>query len=154
MVLQQAPKKATIWGYAAKQGDTITVSISGKGQVNTTSFIGPIPSTPVWSVQLPPIDFLGPYNITATSSEGSINLTDVLFGDVWICSGQSNMQFTLSMVRSVIHWYWIMRLTFSSRTDLLWFVSSKHGIDSNRLHLLPKPKKSDLSDLGTVMNVY
>ncbi|XP_067675338.1 sialate O-acetylesterase-like [Haliotis asinina] len=97
MVLQQAPKKATIWGYAAKEGEEITVSISGKGQVNTTSFIGPIPSTPVWSVQLPAIDFLGPYNITAASSEGSINLTDVLFGDVWICSGQSNMQFTLSM---------------------------------------------------------
>ncbi|XP_046574662.1 sialate O-acetylesterase-like isoform X2 [Haliotis rubra] len=97
MVLQKAPQRTTIWGYASKEGETITLTISGKGQVNTTSFIGPIPSTPVWSVQLPAIDAGGPYNITATSSEGSINLTDVLFGDVWICSGQSNMQFTLSM---------------------------------------------------------
>ncbi|XP_046574663.1 sialate O-acetylesterase-like [Haliotis rubra] len=97
MVLQKAPQRTTIWGYAAKEGETITLTISGNGQVTTTSFIGPILSTPVWSVQLPAIDAGGPYNITATSSEGSINLTDVLFGDVWICSGQSNMQFTLSM---------------------------------------------------------
>ncbi|XP_067675204.1 sialate O-acetylesterase-like [Haliotis asinina] len=97
MVLQKAPQKTTIWGYAAKDGETITLSITGKGQVTTASFIGPIPSTPVWSVQLPAIDAGGPYNITATSNEGSISLTDVLFGDVWICSGQSNMQFTVSM---------------------------------------------------------
>ncbi|XP_071113686.1 sialate O-acetylesterase-like [Haliotis cracherodii] len=97
MVLQQAPRKAAIWGYASKEGETITLSISGKGEVNTTSFNGPMATTPVWSVQLPAIDAGGPYNITATSSEGSIVLTDVLFGDVWICSGQSNMQFTLNM---------------------------------------------------------
>ncbi|XP_071113690.1 sialate O-acetylesterase-like [Haliotis cracherodii] len=97
MVLQKAPQRTTIWGYAAKEGETITLSISGKGQVNTTSFNGPMATTPVWSVQLPAIDAGVPYSITATSSEGSIGLTDVLFGDVWICSGQSNMQFTLSM---------------------------------------------------------
>ncbi|XP_071113719.1 sialate O-acetylesterase-like [Haliotis cracherodii] len=97
MVLQQAPQRTIIWGYAAKPGETITLSISGKGEVNTTSFNGPMATTPVWSVQLPAIAAGGPYNITATSSEGSIGLTDVLFGDVWICSGQSNMQFTVSM---------------------------------------------------------
>ena len=33
----------------------------------------------------------GPYNITATSVGCEIALNDVLFGDVWFCSGQSNM---------------------------------------------------------------
>lgn len=40
----------------------------------------------------------GPYDIMISSSEGNLTMTDVMFGDVWLCSGQSNMQFTLSMV--------------------------------------------------------
>ncbi len=42
---------------------------------------------------------IGPYTITATSEKySSISLSDVLFGDVWVCSGQSNMQFTVPQV--------------------------------------------------------
>ena len=41
------------------------------------------------------------YTITATSHQhGSINISDVLFGDVWVCSGQSNMQFAVPQVLS------------------------------------------------------
>ena len=41
------------------------------------------------------------YKITATSSShSSISLNDVLFGDVWLCSGQSNMELAVSQVRS------------------------------------------------------
>lgn len=40
----------------------------------------------------------GPEVITILSSEGSLKIADVMFGDIWLCSGQSNMQFTLSMV--------------------------------------------------------
>ncbi|WAR27951.1 SIAE-like protein [Mya arenaria] len=40
----------------------------------------------------------GPYQINITSSEGTLTMNDVMFGDVWLCSGQSNMQFTTSMV--------------------------------------------------------
>lgn len=36
-----------------------------------------------------------PYTITATSGSGSISLKNVLFGDVWVCGGQSNMVFTV-----------------------------------------------------------
>ncbi|XP_029571413.1 sialate O-acetylesterase-like [Salmo trutta] len=41
----------------------------------------------------------GPYNVTAVlQNNHSITLTDVLFGDVWLCGGQSNMAFTTSLV--------------------------------------------------------
>ena len=40
----------------------------------------------------------GPYTITATSGECILTLENVLFGDVWICSGQSNMQHRLDNV--------------------------------------------------------
>jgi hypothetical protein len=36
------------------------------------------------------------------SSAGTIMLEDIQFGDVWICSEQSNMQFTLVMVRLIL----------------------------------------------------
>ena len=48
---------------------------------------------------LPATEAGGPYTVTATSQKhGSATLQDVLFGDVWICSGQSNMQFTVPQV--------------------------------------------------------
>jgi len=55
----------------------------------------------VWSINLDPHK-QGPYKITATSTvngtKHTISLVDVLFGDVWICSGQSNMQYSVSQV--------------------------------------------------------
>ena len=53
----------------------------------------------VWSVKLSPVKAGGPYNVTAKSNNVEIVLSNVLFGDVWMCSGQSNMQFTVGMVR-------------------------------------------------------
>ena len=59
----------------------------------------------VWSVKLDAQDAGGPYTIKATSKVATksleILLEDVLFGDVWICSGQSNMQFTVHQVRYI-----------------------------------------------------
>lgn len=44
----------------------------------------------------------GPYEVMAQQSLGRINFTlrvhDVLFGDIWLCSGQSNMKMTVSQV--------------------------------------------------------
>ena len=54
-----------------------------------------------WVVTLPATkaDAQTTYTITATSQKhGSIKISDVLFGDVWVCSGQSNMQFTVPQV--------------------------------------------------------
>ncbi|MGH0157548.1 UNVERIFIED_CONTAM: hypothetical protein FKN15_033858 [Acipenser sinensis] len=56
----------------------------------------------IWSVTLDPVKPGGPFTLTAEhlSQAGltSLNLTDVLFGDVWLCGGQSNMEMTLSQV--------------------------------------------------------
>lgn len=53
-------------------------------------------------VSLDPMEEGGPHVITATAGNMSITLNDVLFGDVWVCSGQSNMQFTVASVGSHI----------------------------------------------------
>ena len=53
-------------------------------------------------VVLDPVKAGGPYEVLAQQTFGRRNLTlsihDVLFGDVWLCSGQSNMQMTVSQV--------------------------------------------------------
>ena len=54
----------------------------------------------MWKVMLPPQSAGGPHTITVSSSKyGKITLNDVMFGDIWICSGQSNMVFTVQQVQ-------------------------------------------------------
>ena len=52
----------------------------------------------MWSVQLNPRPAGGPYNLTVSVQETTLMLADVLFGDIWLCGGQSNMAFTVPMV--------------------------------------------------------
>ena len=57
----------------------------------------------IWSVTLDPVSDEGPFDIHVSQplKNGTlvtITLHDVLFGDVWICSGQSNMQMTVSLI--------------------------------------------------------
>jgi len=49
-----------------------------------------------WSVSLPPLQAGGPYTLTITSPDSTISYRDVWMGDVWLCSGQSNMMFNLT----------------------------------------------------------
>jgi sialate O-acetylesterase len=56
----------------------------------------------IWSVTLDPVEDEGPFDIhvsqpLANGTLVTITIHDVLFGDVWICSGQSNMQMTVGM---------------------------------------------------------
>ncbi|XP_046550379.1 sialate O-acetylesterase-like isoform X2 [Haliotis rubra] len=99
MVLQASPFQATVWGYSSQMGDAVKVEVDGQQPVSTT--VRSVGGEGMWFVKLPVIPAGStPYTVTATSSLGTIQLTDVLFGDVWICSGQSNMQFTLDMANN------------------------------------------------------
>lgn len=82
MVLQR-DAKVKIWGWASN-GEKIRVSFAGKKYKATTGSDGK------WSITLSPMKAGGPYtmNIDATNH---IALKDILIGDVWFCSGQSNM---------------------------------------------------------------
>ncbi|XP_072248955.1 sialate O-acetylesterase isoform X2 [Leuresthes tenuis] len=52
----------------------------------------------IWKVTLNPVDAGGPYTVTAASDNSTVNLTDVMFGDIWLCGGQSNMYFPTSQI--------------------------------------------------------
>ena len=71
---------------------------SGKGKViitlNDVSYEQAF-SDESWVMELPPQPYGGPYDITVCLQDEQILLKNVAFGDVFLCSGQSNMQFEL-----------------------------------------------------------
>jgi len=88
MVLQR-DEEAFIWGWAAP-GDRVTVALDGQSTSATADASGR------WRASLGVHPAGGPHTITVSSRSGKIELNDVLFGDVWLASGQSNMEWRLS----------------------------------------------------------
>ncbi|XP_052801318.1 sialate O-acetylesterase-like [Mya arenaria] len=89
MVLQRAPQRANIWGFGTAG---VAVNVKIDGLVVSTINVG---ADGVWKTLLPATTAGGPHNVSVTSSDGGAALSDVMFGDVWVCSGQSNMEFSL-----------------------------------------------------------
>ncbi|MBQ7684283.1 MAG: sialate O-acetylesterase, partial [Bacteroidaceae bacterium] len=48
-----------------------------------------------WKVTISPLPTGGPYSLTANTSSREIHISDILAGELWLCSGQSNMEFQL-----------------------------------------------------------
>src|ERR1700676_5012364 len=85
MILQR-DKPVKIWG-GAKSGDAVSVIIgTAKGSAKTDKH-------GKWLITLPAFAAGGPYMLTVRTKSESRVFSDVLFGEVWLCSGQSNMQF-------------------------------------------------------------
>jgi len=82
MILQR-DTKINIWGWAAKN-EKINIKFNSKSYKTMTGGDGK------WLIQLPPMKAGGPYTMDIAGSN-KIALKEILIGDVWICSGQSNM---------------------------------------------------------------
>lgn len=87
MVLQQGQKNK-IWGVA-EAGEVVNVAINGQKQTATAAQDG------TWHVMIDPVPVGGPYELTV-KAKNEIKFSDVLVGEVWICSGQSNMQWSVN----------------------------------------------------------
>ena len=83
MVLQR-DQKDRVWGWA-EPGEDVTVQIAGQSK---TAKAGP---DGAWQVVLDPMPAGGPHTLTIRG-KNTVKFDDVLVGEVWICSGQSNMQ--------------------------------------------------------------
>ena len=73
----------------ANAGDQVTVSIADR-QMKTK--VGP---NGKWSVTLPPLKAGEPYTLKISTNQKVLQYHNVLAGEVWLCSGQSNMEFML-----------------------------------------------------------
>ena len=114
MVLQR-DSKINIWGWASKN-EKIRIQFNGKSFKTMATADGK------WTLQLPPMKAGGPYVMNIDAGNHLI-LHDILIGDVWLCSGQSNMvhQMKLHSVRYAeeiasanypeIRHFWIPTLT-------------------------------------------
>ncbi len=86
MVLQR-DKPLKIWGWADK-GEKISVSFNGQNIKTKANKDGS------WQLMLKPMSYGGPFEMTIIS-KNKISFQNILLGDVWVCSGQSNMEFSL-----------------------------------------------------------
>jgi sialate O-acetylesterase len=87
MVLQR-DVGVPVWGWAGA-GEQVTVSFLNQKKTATAGADGR------WMVKLDSLSAGGPHDLTVTG-RSSISLRNVLVGEVWICSGQSNMEWSLS----------------------------------------------------------
>lgn len=82
MVLQQGIE-ARIWG-TAEPGERVMVRLANQNKTTTASSKG------AWQVRLDALKTGGPFEMTV-SGKNTITLRNVMVGEVWVCSGQSNM---------------------------------------------------------------
>jgi sialate O-acetylesterase len=72
-----------VWGWASP-GEKVTVSFQGKKYNTKASAEG------TWTITLPKMKAGGPFTMSITGNN-AIEVKDILIGDVWLCTGQSNM---------------------------------------------------------------
>jgi sialate O-acetylesterase len=86
MVLQRETN-VKIWGWASAD-EKIVIQFIGSTYHTTANSNGE------WEVMLPELKAGGPY-VMQINASNSTTINDILVGDVWVCSGQSNMQFSM-----------------------------------------------------------
>ncbi|KAH8052198.1 sulfuric ester hydrolase [Aureococcus anophagefferens] len=96
-VLQRAPSPALLWGWT-EPGATVTLRVDG-----AVAGAAVADASGAWEVAV-----LGdpgpPVNISASAAGAEAALDDVLFGDVWLCAGQSNMGVAVEYLDGLVDW--------------------------------------------------
>ena len=90
MVLQRNCR-VPVWGKAAA-GSEVTVELIGNQAQKATAKAD---ESGNWRVDLEPLNAGGPYQMQITAGQQTRQFSDVLVGEVWFCSGQSNMEWEL-----------------------------------------------------------
>lgn len=87
----QRDTELKIWGWAAP-GEPVELTFKGSSYTTKTAIDGH------WSLILPPQPAGGPYTMLFKGSN-NIVLNNILFGEVWLCSGQSNMELNMHRLK-------------------------------------------------------
>ncbi len=93
MVLQREAA-VPVWGWAAP-GEQVTVTFAGQKKEAVAAA-----ADGAWKVELAPLKAAGEgRELVVAGATNTVTLADVVVGDVWLCSGQSNMVFTMGATR-------------------------------------------------------
>jgi len=88
-MVMQREMKVPVWGWADK-GERISVEFNGQTYKTKTESSGR------WVVYLPEMEAGGSYELIVAGKNSELRVEDVWIGDVWICSGQSNMEWVVA----------------------------------------------------------
>ena len=91
MVLQREAQ-IPVWGWSAP-GRTVAVALGPASRTATADATG------AWRVLLPAQTAVGPHRLVVRSAADSVVVRDILVGDVWVASGQSNMEWPVASAR-------------------------------------------------------
>lgn len=90
MVLQR-DQEISLWGYGDIK-EKVVVTFNDRLFETITG------TDKKWRITLPSQKAGGPYDINIKGESNTIELKSILFGDVWVCGGQSNMQYTIAQI--------------------------------------------------------
>jgi len=113
----QRGQPVRVWG-TAQPGETVKVELAGKRAKARAGDDGR------WEAQLPALKAGGPFTLTASAGQQRQVVQDVLVGDVWLCSGQSNMELQV--------WR-----TLDARAEIA-------GADNDRIRLFTVPQVAEV----------
>jgi sialate O-acetylesterase len=91
-VILQRDRELKLWGWSSAN-EKITLAFG------TSSFSTQADANGSWELKLPAQKAGGPYDLMFSGEKNKVVLKDVLFGDVWVCSGQSNMEMLVNNVK-------------------------------------------------------
>jgi sialate O-acetylesterase len=106
----QRDQPIAVWG-TADAGRKLAVTLGGRTVNGSADAHGK------WKIQLPPQPAGGPYTLTVTSGAQTVSRADILVGDVYLCSGQSNMEFAQHQATNAIG------ATYAGRNETLRFLN-------------------------------
>lgn len=96
MVLQQKVE-TTVWGSATPNAD-VSLTLTQKGGNKATDVLLKAGADGTWVAKLPAQAAGTGYELTAASGGKTVTLKDVAVGEVWLCSGQSNMEWKVNQL--------------------------------------------------------
>lgn len=85
----QAHKPVKIWGYAPA-GEKVKVIVGEQLKTTVSNEMGN------WQLEFPPMDYGEKLKIKVIGKQNEFEIVNILTGDVWLCSGQSNMAMTIN----------------------------------------------------------
>ena len=99
MVLQRG-MEVPVWGWS-EPGQTVSICllpVEGKTKKKPITYTATADASGKWQVRLPAMRPMGPLTLQVSSGEVKVLINDVWVGDVWLCSGQSNIDTNIERV--------------------------------------------------------
>merc|ERR1711953_521229 len=150
MMQRDVPTK--VWGYDLV-GDLVTAELAcqeaGHDEVVTHRLRVVRSSAEVWEAELPPQPAAAVCEFRASSETEEIVLTDIMFGDIWLCSGQSNMEQNMyNIMNSSVEIAASASFTSIRFTVVKNAVSTEEDLDADVPLQQPWADPTDASSLG------